>query len=182
MDINTAAYPWDGLIATVAADLTEAAYPLLLRHGTVDSWVDLELELWRVLSERLQRIGNGLFRNPGESNTQRNGRPTEQAEPEQTKAMLERLVTYYGLGEDGEPTSHRFLSYKIIAGPGPTEDSGLATITTLALNNLRDCEYCQRFHIVERGGAAAALAAAIRYLDVRHAGDRLRKVESDVRG
>jgi hypothetical protein len=44
-------------IETVAARLTEAVYPVALRYATVDSWVDLELELWKVLTETLQRMG-----------------------------------------------------------------------------------------------------------------------------
>jgi hypothetical protein len=44
-------------IETVAAMLTEAAYTVALRHGTVDSWIDLELDLWKVLTETLQQIG-----------------------------------------------------------------------------------------------------------------------------
>lgn len=180
MNVNTAAHPWAGLIETVAAELTEAAYPVVLRHGTADSWVNLELELWKVLYETLQRIVQEWLRAPGGSKTQRDGRP---AEPEQTRAVHERLVTYYGLDEDGEPTSRRFASYKIIAGPGPREDSGLASIITLALSNPGEgCDYCEKVHTVDKGGAAAALAAAIRYLDAHHRGDRLRKVESDVRG
>jgi hypothetical protein len=172
MDVNT------GLIETVAAELTEAAYRVALRHRTEDSWVDLELGLQKVLSEKLRQIGQGLFL-ASEGSTQRDGRP---AAPGRTKAMLERLVTYYGLDEEGEPTSRRFLSYKIIAGPGPREDSGLASIITLALSNPEErCESCQKFHSVEKGGAGAAMAAAIRYLDAYHGGDRLRKVESDVR-
>ena len=180
MHVNTATHPWSGLMEIIAAELTEAAYPVALRHGTVDSWVDLELELWKVLSERLQRVGQGLFRAPGGSKTQRGGQPVE---PDHTKPMLERLVTYFGLDEDGEPTSRRFLSYKIIAGPGPSEDSGLASIITVALSNPSErCGYCQNFHTAEKGGAIAAMAAAIRYLDAYHGGDRLRKIESDVRG
>ncbi len=31
-----------------AAELTAAAYPVALRHGVGDKWLDLELELWRV--------------------------------------------------------------------------------------------------------------------------------------
>jgi hypothetical protein len=97
--------------------------------------------------------------------------------------MLERLVTYYGLGEDGRPSFRRFLSYKIIAGPGPTEGSGLASILTVAVSNPTErCDYCQTVHTVETGGAAAAVAAAVRYLDAYHRGDLLRKVESDARG
>jgi hypothetical protein len=50
-------------IETVAAILTEAAYPVALRHGS-DSWVDLELELWKVLTETLQRVGTDCFELP----------------------------------------------------------------------------------------------------------------------
>ena len=48
-------------IEIVAAILTEAAYPVALRHGTVCSWVDLELDLWKVLTETLQRMGTDCF-------------------------------------------------------------------------------------------------------------------------
>ncbi len=51
-------------IETVAARLTEAVYPVALRHATVDSWVDLELELWKVLTETLQRMGTDCFEVP----------------------------------------------------------------------------------------------------------------------
>jgi hypothetical protein len=179
MDVNIATHAWRGLVETVAAELTEAAYPVVLRHGRVDSWIDLELELWKVLSETLQRVGQGWLRAPPGSKSQRDGRS---AGAECAKPTLERVVTYFGLDEEGEPTSRRFASYKVIAGPGPSEDSGLASIITLGLSNPSDaCEYCQKFHTVEKGGAAAAMTAAIRYLDAYHGGDRLRKVESDVR-
>ena len=51
-------------IETVAARLTEAVYPVALRHATVDSLVDLELELWKVLTETLQRMGTDCFELP----------------------------------------------------------------------------------------------------------------------
>jgi hypothetical protein len=38
-----------------AAELTAAAYPVALRHGVGDKWLDLELELWRVLSETVKK-------------------------------------------------------------------------------------------------------------------------------
>jgi len=37
------------------AKLTEAAYPVMLRHGAIDSWLDLELELWKVLTESVKK-------------------------------------------------------------------------------------------------------------------------------
>jgi hypothetical protein len=95
--------------------------------------------------------------------------------------MIERMVTYFGLDERNTPTLKRFLCYKVIAGPGPDENSGMACIVTLALSNPTDrCDYCQHFHTVEAGGPAAAMQAALAYLDQYHGGDRLQKVESDL--
>jgi hypothetical protein len=48
---------WDTLLANFAAELTSAAYPIALRHGIEDSWVDLELDLWRVLAETVKKWG-----------------------------------------------------------------------------------------------------------------------------
>jgi hypothetical protein len=33
----------------LAAELAEAAYPMLLRNAPGENWLDLELELWRTL-------------------------------------------------------------------------------------------------------------------------------------
>jgi hypothetical protein len=43
-----------------AAELTAAAYPVALRHGTGDKWLDLELDLWRVLTETVKKWGREL--------------------------------------------------------------------------------------------------------------------------
>ena len=43
----------DSAVEDFAADLTEAAYPVMLRHGAVDNWLDLELDLWRTLREKV---------------------------------------------------------------------------------------------------------------------------------
>jgi aminoglycoside phosphotransferase len=37
------------------AELTEAAYPVALRRGVGDRWLDLELELWKVLNEAVRK-------------------------------------------------------------------------------------------------------------------------------
>ena len=37
----------------VAAELTEAVYPVVLRHGVGTQWLDLELNLWKALTEAL---------------------------------------------------------------------------------------------------------------------------------
>jgi hypothetical protein len=51
-------------IETVAARLTEAVCLVALRHATVDSWADLELELWKALTETLQRMGTDCLELP----------------------------------------------------------------------------------------------------------------------
>ena len=52
-----------------AAELTEAAYLAALRHGVGGSWVDLELDLWQVLGDTVQKWGPGLppRQQPGEA-------------------------------------------------------------------------------------------------------------------
>jgi hypothetical protein len=35
--------------------LTDAAYAVALRHGVSGSWIDLQLDLWRVLTEAVER-------------------------------------------------------------------------------------------------------------------------------
>ena len=44
-------------LADLAAELTAAAYPVALRHAVGDRWLDLQLELWRVLAETLKKRG-----------------------------------------------------------------------------------------------------------------------------
>jgi hypothetical protein len=97
--------------------------------------------------------------------------------------MLDCLVNYFGLDENEQPGFRRYFSYHILAGSGPTTDSGVAWITTLALSDeSQRCTYCQNVHEARTGGPEAALAAAISYLDAFHEKDRLRKVQSPIRG
>jgi hypothetical protein len=42
-------------LAALAAELTAAAYPVALRHAVGDRWLDLELELWRALTETVKK-------------------------------------------------------------------------------------------------------------------------------
>jgi hypothetical protein len=44
-----------------AAELTMAAYAVALRHGAPNSWLDLQLELWRALSARVAKCGREFF-------------------------------------------------------------------------------------------------------------------------
>lgn len=39
----------------LAAELTGAVYRIALRHGTSAAWVDLELDLWRALTEAIKK-------------------------------------------------------------------------------------------------------------------------------
>src|SRR5271167_3652747 len=97
--------------------------------------------------------------------------------------MLDCLVSYFGLDEHERAGVRRYFCYHIIAGPGPTTGAGVALITTLALHDetLR-CTVCQKLHAVVSGGPAAAMAAAVHYLDAYHKLDHVRKVKSDIRG
>src|SRR5262245_44924202 len=38
------------LLTSFAADLTDAAYAVALHHGVGGSWIDLQLDVWRVLA------------------------------------------------------------------------------------------------------------------------------------
>jgi hypothetical protein len=98
------------------------------------------------------------------------------------RQILDCLVNYFGPpNREGMPL--RYFFYHILGGPGPTAEGGVAHITTLAVSDERErCATCQMVHAVQTGGPAAAIAKAIRYLDAWHEGDRLRKVQSPLRG
>jgi hypothetical protein len=52
-------------LESLVAELTEAAYPVALRHRRQGSWVDLELDLWRALEQAVwkwQRHKHNLSR------------------------------------------------------------------------------------------------------------------------
>jgi hypothetical protein len=42
-------------LESFAAELTGAVYPLLLRRGLNDTWIKVEVGLWRVLAETVQK-------------------------------------------------------------------------------------------------------------------------------
>ena len=97
--------------------------------------------------------------------------------------LLDCLVSYFGLDENEQAGVERYFCYHIVASAGPTTGTGVASITTLALHDeTQRCTYCQNFHMVETGGPAAALVAAVQYLDAYHEHNHLRKVQSDIRG
>ena len=45
----------DTRLENFAAELTSAVYPLALRRGPMDSWLKVELGLWRALTEAVKR-------------------------------------------------------------------------------------------------------------------------------
>jgi hypothetical protein len=47
----------DPQLENIAAELTSAVYPLVLRHGLRGSWLDLQLGLWRALAETVKKVG-----------------------------------------------------------------------------------------------------------------------------
>ena len=97
--------------------------------------------------------------------------------------VLDCLVNYFGQDENERPGLRRYFCYHILAGPGPTAESGVAWIATLAVNDeSQRCTYCQTVHKTETGGPAAAIAAAVRSLDSYHETHHLRKVQSAIRG
>jgi hypothetical protein len=97
--------------------------------------------------------------------------------------MLDCLVSYFGIDENDRPTYRRYFCYQVVAGPGLTDEAGIAVVTTLAAHDETErCTSCQKFHAVQEGGPEAAIAAAVRYLDSYHDQDHLRKAQSDIRG
>jgi hypothetical protein len=49
----------DAPLETLAAELTFAAYRVALRTRTEDTWLDLELDLWRALADTARTWGKG---------------------------------------------------------------------------------------------------------------------------
>jgi hypothetical protein len=45
----------DDVVEAFAAELTQAAYPVALRHGAGEAWLDLELDLWRALADTIKK-------------------------------------------------------------------------------------------------------------------------------
>ena len=95
--------------------------------------------------------------------------------------MLDCLLSYFSSDTNDEGMPKRYISYVIVAAPGPTLDGGVATINIQAANVPALCETCDRFHAVKAGGPRAALDRAVQYLDAWHAGHHLTKVQTAIR-
>jgi hypothetical protein len=46
------------------AELTQAAYPVALRHAGGEGWLDLELDLWRVMAQTVKKWEQRAFLPP----------------------------------------------------------------------------------------------------------------------
>jgi hypothetical protein len=96
--------------------------------------------------------------------------------------ILDCLVSYFSQDSNDEGVPRRYLCYHVVAGPGPTPEGGVASITPLAAYDENTiCSTCERVFAVKAGGPAAALEEALVYMDAYHEGDRLRKAQSEVR-
>ena len=47
---------WDTFLENLAAELTDAAYPVVLQHGVGDKWLDLELDLWKAMTASVRKL------------------------------------------------------------------------------------------------------------------------------
>src|SRR5262245_64896238 len=65
-----------------AAELTEAVFPVALRYGVGDRWLDLKLDLWHVLGETVRRWARASTRggSPCEPEAPRSGLLVELAD------------------------------------------------------------------------------------------------------
>jgi hypothetical protein len=43
------------VLENFGAELTDAAYPVVLQYGVVDNWLDLRLDLWKALSNTVKK-------------------------------------------------------------------------------------------------------------------------------
>ena len=96
--------------------------------------------------------------------------------------ILDCFVNYFSEDTNDEGMPRRFLSYHVVAGPGPTPESGIASITPLAAYyEVEICAACERVFAVKSGGPAAALEEALVYMSGYHEADSLQKVQSEIR-
>jgi hypothetical protein len=51
-----AANDLDAFVEHAAAELTEAAYPVMLSHGAGKNWLKLELDLWKAMTAAVKKL------------------------------------------------------------------------------------------------------------------------------
>jgi hypothetical protein len=50
---------WNAFLKDLAAELTNAAYPVVLQHGVGEKWLDVELDLWKAMTESVKKLDRG---------------------------------------------------------------------------------------------------------------------------
>src|SRR5438132_519099 len=96
--------------------------------------------------------------------------------------MLDCFVNFFSEDTNDEGMPRRYLSYQVVAGPGPGAEAGVASITPLAAYDENEiCNTCESVFAVTAGGPAAAMEEALVYMDAYHEGNGLRKVQSEIR-
>ncbi len=96
--------------------------------------------------------------------------------------MLECHVSYFSEDASAEGMPRRYLSYLILAGPGPNPERGVASITPLAAYDENTiCDTCERVFAVNTGGVDAAMQEALVYMAAYHESDRMRNVQTEIR-
>ncbi|HMF12369.1 MAG TPA: hypothetical protein VKE94_08685 [Gemmataceae bacterium] len=96
--------------------------------------------------------------------------------------ILDCFVIYFSEDTNDEGIPRRYLSYHVVAGPGPGPESGVASISPLAAYyEVEICSACERVFAVKSGGPAAAMEEALVYVTGYHEADGLRKVQSEIR-
>ena len=58
----------DRAVEAFAAELTDAAYGVALRHGTADGWLDMELALWNAMTEVVRARADAVLAGQGAFN------------------------------------------------------------------------------------------------------------------
>jgi hypothetical protein len=61
---NTARLDTARVLTSFAADLADAAYHVVLRQGFEGSWIDLQLDVWRVLASSVTQLERTTSRSP----------------------------------------------------------------------------------------------------------------------
>ena len=46
----------DAFVEDLAAEFTNAAYSVVLRHGVGPEWLSLQLDLWKAVTETVERL------------------------------------------------------------------------------------------------------------------------------
>jgi hypothetical protein len=84
----------DTFLENFASEFTAVAYPIALRHGVGGLWLDLELDLWRVLAGTVEKWGRDPPRVgwPGESETWRQSFLAELTEAAYSTALRRGLA------------------------------------------------------------------------------------------